>query len=204
MVVVRKYLHVLVARAYSLCMNPDVETGAGIRPQRRSAWKRWRVVAAIVAVLVCVPLYAVGGLLFGWFVKGTADASVGAKSPVAAVQVVLNATTHWADEDVAEVLPCLCSAQSGELRGRIKTIRADLATVPGTELTPHDFTAAPSDHGETVSVMVAVTTAEQVDGETRSYRSEDHEWRFDTVDGGTGWKVCNWDAPRICGSYLEC
>jgi hypothetical protein len=158
----------------------------------------------VVSVLVCAPVFVAGGLAFGWFVKGTADASGGAKSPAAAVQAVFGATTHWAGEDVSEVLPYLCPEQSEDLRNRIKKLRADLATLPGTELTPHDFTTTPSDRKATVSVMVAVTATDRSDGQTQSFRGADHEWRFDTVDAGSGWKVCGWEAPELCGADLYC
>jgi hypothetical protein len=184
-------------------MNDDVEAGGPISPPRRGKSARWKVIAAVVAVVVCAPVVVGGWLLLGWFVKGTADASAGGKTPSAAVRGVFNALSPWADADAFHVLAYVCHERSGELRDRVRKIRGEVASVKGADLTLTRFIETPTDGGVRVSVMVVAVMPVPGDGGLSSH-SEPREWRFDTVGGGESWKVCGFEAPEICEVYLRC
>jgi hypothetical protein len=79
-----------------------------------------------------------------------------------------------------------------------------LAREKGTELTVSGFAETPVAGGVRVSVQVASVAPMTYGGRQVFAHSDAHEWQFDTVGSGKTWRVCGWQAPQLCGVYVNC
>lgn len=97
----------------------------------------------------------------------------------------------------------LCASRRDQLRRQAAAFARDLdrpgvlriEPLAGDQVTIHGDTA-------TVVDRIQVSATDGTPGSTLTYHSTPVIWTFQTVDDG--WRVCQVDAPAICGSLLRC
>jgi hypothetical protein len=200
-----KWLHVRVAKSYRGWMSEVDATGgaqAGVGGAVRRKRRRWPwLVAGVLSIVVCAPVTAV----VVWFVRGTVEASLGGKSPTAAVVAVMGAFDRWAEDDLDRLRPYLCREHASELLRRLGIMRHELLNADQSAgLTSADFAEVDTGRGVRVSVRVGVEVP--VGDDVRGLFATDRGqvWAFDTVHVGRGWRVCGFIAPAMCGVYVKC
>jgi hypothetical protein len=173
---------------------------AGHAVVRRRPRRRWLVLAAVLAVVVCLPVCGVTV----WLLRGTVEASRGGKSPSVAAMAVLDGLRPLADEDMGALLSFLCNEHQKELLARLRQMRADLGHSQKTTLEWLSFDESESPDGVVVSVMVQAVMEVTTGGQTLWAHGTAHEWKFETRKQWLGWTVCGIEAPAICGVYIRC
>ena len=159
------------------------------------------VLAVIVAVGVPVGL---------WVVGGTLRASQGAASPAAASEAVLGSLGPYADDDLSTVERYLCPDVVAELRQRLQEMRGQLEATPDGDvrLDGSDFLTTTEGGTATVRVRVAARfSTVDASGQVILSRGEAHEWVFRAQQGSglrKGWRICDFTAPALCGTYITC
>lgn len=169
------------------------------------AWP-WAVVSVVTVVVVaCVSTIAVV------VVSGTVRANHAGRTPLEAVDVVIEGLAPAHDEDLSGVRVYLADDREEELRGQLETLRKHLA---GSGYFYSLETANPrqtsSDDGRaTVIIEVAVDWI-PTDGSGLSFRTDAVAWTFQTIeDRGPftltkGWKVRVIDVPDVCATFVGC
>jgi hypothetical protein len=106
--------------------------------------------------------------------------------------------------DDIDLDPVLCAARRDQLHRQAEAFASDLnrpgvlriEPLPGDQVTTHGAEA-------TVVSRIQVSATDGTPGSTLAYHSTPATWTFRVVNDG-GWRVCQVDAPTICGSLLRC
>lgn len=152
---------------------------------------------APVLVLCCCG--GVAGVPVAWFFRQTVEAGKGAPDPAAAADSYLLALGY---DNQDGLLPLLDKAHRQDLLRQWRDFRAamDRTTPRPSRLDYGPLTSSLDGRGLVhVTAAVSVTWWGTDGGSSGGFRSQQHDWSFQTRDDN-GWRIVSVDQPAWCGT----
>lgn len=179
-----------------MTLGEDAGSAPDQRVQRFRPRRRWPIVAAVVAVVVCASVLTTAVV---WAVRAQEDAERGEATPESAVTVwvlqlsageriglsrVLADDRH--DELVTQWQAYRAAMESGRPPSKVETVGRLVV----------------DEHGEGRALVVAQVRGVWWDGPT-AMAGTAHPWRWETRRDGGGWRVWSVELPPWCGTHVR-